>query len=90
MSRYLNPTFMPLDPSLYGWKSVNGSWETGKGKGKQYPDLTEQGKSEVEEVKPGDGNKDNEDDDDDDSDDSDSDCPESDSDNNGNLDGDSD
>ena len=50
----------------------------GKGKGKQYPDLTEQGKSEVEEVKPGDGNKDNEDDDDDDSDDSDSDCPESD------------
>ena len=85
----LNPTFVPPDPSLYGWKSVDGSWELVWFEGKQYPDPTEQDKREVEGVKPGDGNEDNEEDDDD-SDDSDSDCPESGSDNDGNSDGDSD
>ena len=27
MSSCLNPTFVPPDPSLYGWKSVDGSWK---------------------------------------------------------------
>ena len=73
MSSCLNPTFMLPDPSLYGWRSVGGSWEPVWFEGKQYHDPTEQDKSEVEGVKPGDGNESNEDDDDDDPDDSDSD-----------------
>ena len=89
MSSCLNPTFVPPDPSLYGWKSVDGSWKPVWIEGKQYPDQTEQNKSEVESVKPGDGNEDNEADGDD-SDNSDSDCPESGSENDGNSDGDSD
>ena len=89
MSSCLNPTFVPRNPSLYGWKSVDGSWEPVWFEGKQYFDPTEQDKSKVEGVKPGDGYGDNEDDDDD-SDDSDSDCPESGSDNNGNSYSDSD
>ena len=89
MSSYLNPTFVPRDPCLYGWKSVDGSWEPVWFEGKQYPDSTEQDKREVEGVTPGDGNEANEDDDDD-ADDSDSDYPESGSGNDGNSDGDSD
>ena len=50
MSSYLNPTFVPRDPCLYGWKSVDGSWKPVWFEGKQYPDSTEQGKSEVEEL----------------------------------------
>ena len=56
---------------------------------KHYPDLIEQDESEVDGVKPGNGNEGNEDDDDG-SDYSDSDWPESVSDNDGNSDGDSD
>ena len=44
------------NPSLYGWKSVDGSWEPVWFEGKQYFDPTEQDKSEVEGVKPDDGN----------------------------------
>ena len=51
MSSCLNPTFVSLGPFLYGWKSVDGSWEPVWFEGKQYPDLTEQDKSEVERVK---------------------------------------
>ena len=56
---------------------------------KHYPDLIEQDESEVDGVKPGNGDEGNEDDDDG-SDYSDSDWPESVSDNDGNSDGDSD
>ena len=75
MCSCLNPTFVLPDPSLYGWKSVDGSWESVWFEGKYYPDPTEQDKSEVEGGELGDGNKDNKDDDHG-SDDSDSDCPE--------------
>ena len=73
----------------YGWKSVDGSWESVWFEGKHYPDPTEQDKSEVEGGKLGDGNEDNKDDDHG-SDDSDFDCPESGSDNDGSSDGNSD
>ena len=89
MSSHPNPNFVPLEPFLYGWKSVDGSWEPVQFEGKQYLDPTERDKSEVEEVKPGGGNEDNEDDDDE-SDDSDSACPKSSSNNDVNSDGDSD
>ena len=83
----LNLTFVHPDLPLYGWKSVDGIWEPMCLEGKLYPDSIEQGNSEVERVKPGDGNEGNKDDDD--SNDRDSDWPESGSDNHGNPDDDS-
>ena len=62
MSSCLNLTFVLPDPYLYGWISPDGSWEPVWLEEKQYPDPTEQDKSEVEGVKPGDGNEDNKDD----------------------------
>ena len=62
MSSYLNLTFVLPDPYLYGCISPDGSWEPVWLEEKQYPDPTEQDKSEVEGVKPGDGNEDNKDD----------------------------
>ena len=55
---------MRPDLPLYGWKSVDGIWEPMCLEGKLYPDSIEQGKSEVEGVKPGDRNEGNKDDDD--------------------------
>ena len=62
MSSCLNLTFVLPDPHLYGWISADGSWKPVWLEEKQYPDPTEQDKSEVEGVKPGDGNEDNKDD----------------------------